>query len=277
MRQAGGLKLERERRQGPLDRLKRTLARWQTAPDLAGLCDPKARKKLPAEEREAWARLWADSRPHCLGRAQCPGQHPLAPDDLEKPRAEAESGEHRLRLHRLHRHRPILRGHYRREMIAGGHATTKEKPMRKKTLWTLVATIVGCGAPSTACAQAPGAGNPWQGRPALPGLRDREDRKDRSDAWPHSPTLTHLIPHAIPHGPASSSGADAARTSYPSPPRWAATSGWKSPAPRFSPALSEGVPAVARGVSRGGRGILAAIGGGIAALFGGLFGRKKQE
>jgi hypothetical protein len=36
------------------------LSRWQKEPDLAGVGDPKMRLSLPAEEREAWQRLWDD-------------------------------------------------------------------------------------------------------------------------------------------------------------------------------------------------------------------------
>jgi serine/threonine-protein kinase len=39
---------------------KRVLAGWQEAPDLAGLRDKKALAKLPAEERAACEKLWAD-------------------------------------------------------------------------------------------------------------------------------------------------------------------------------------------------------------------------
>src|SRR5262249_28504105 len=41
-------------------RLRRTLAHWQEDPDLAGLRDEAALDKLPAEERAACERLWAD-------------------------------------------------------------------------------------------------------------------------------------------------------------------------------------------------------------------------
>jgi hypothetical protein len=131
--------------------------------------------------------------------------------------------------------------------------------MRKKTFWTLLAILVVCAAPSAARAQGPGAGNPWQGRPALPALRDQGDSKDQPDAGHHFSNLTHLIPHAIPHTPHSSG------------------SEWKYSASRFSPAPSAESMAFARGVSRRGRGILAAIGVTIAALFGGLVGWKKKS
>jgi hypothetical protein len=36
------------------------LQAWQKAPDLAGLRDRAALDKLPAAERDAWQRLWAD-------------------------------------------------------------------------------------------------------------------------------------------------------------------------------------------------------------------------
>jgi serine/threonine-protein kinase len=38
----------------------RTLTRWQHDPDLAALRDTDALKRLPADEREAWRKLWAD-------------------------------------------------------------------------------------------------------------------------------------------------------------------------------------------------------------------------
>jgi hypothetical protein len=41
-------------------RLKRALTHWQTDPDLGGLRDALALKKLSAEERDACVRLWAD-------------------------------------------------------------------------------------------------------------------------------------------------------------------------------------------------------------------------
>jgi hypothetical protein len=46
----------------PSDRAQaqRTLRHWRQDTDLAGLRNPEALKKLPAEEREACAKLWAD-------------------------------------------------------------------------------------------------------------------------------------------------------------------------------------------------------------------------
>jgi hypothetical protein len=46
----------------PADRaaVRQTLQHWQADPDLAGLREREALKKLPAEEREACAKLWAD-------------------------------------------------------------------------------------------------------------------------------------------------------------------------------------------------------------------------
>jgi hypothetical protein len=41
-------------------RLARLLSHWQKDADLAGLRDPEALKALPAEERQACQRLWAD-------------------------------------------------------------------------------------------------------------------------------------------------------------------------------------------------------------------------
>jgi hypothetical protein len=38
-----------------------TLRRWQKDPDLASLRDRVALEKLPAAERDAWQRLWADA------------------------------------------------------------------------------------------------------------------------------------------------------------------------------------------------------------------------
>jgi tetratricopeptide (TPR) repeat protein len=38
----------------------RTLGHWQRLPDLAGVRDPAALAKLPADEREAWQHFWAD-------------------------------------------------------------------------------------------------------------------------------------------------------------------------------------------------------------------------
>jgi serine/threonine-protein kinase len=40
----------------------RILADWHADPDLAGVRDPAALAKLPAEVRKAWQKLWADSR-----------------------------------------------------------------------------------------------------------------------------------------------------------------------------------------------------------------------
>jgi hypothetical protein len=39
---------------------RQTLLHWQQDADLAGLRDPEALKKLPAEERAACQKLWAD-------------------------------------------------------------------------------------------------------------------------------------------------------------------------------------------------------------------------
>jgi hypothetical protein len=46
----------------PADRLEaqQALQHWQSDPDLAGIRDPDAVAKLPADEREACQRLWAD-------------------------------------------------------------------------------------------------------------------------------------------------------------------------------------------------------------------------
>jgi hypothetical protein len=40
--------------------VRKTLLHWQQDSNLAGVRDPEALKKLPAEEREACAKLWAD-------------------------------------------------------------------------------------------------------------------------------------------------------------------------------------------------------------------------
>jgi serine/threonine protein kinase/Flp pilus assembly protein TadD len=40
--------------------VRQRLSHWQADPDLAGLRDPAAVAGLPADEREAWRRLWAD-------------------------------------------------------------------------------------------------------------------------------------------------------------------------------------------------------------------------
>jgi len=40
--------------------VRQTLQHWQKDPDLAGLRDQAALDKLPAAERDAWQRLWAD-------------------------------------------------------------------------------------------------------------------------------------------------------------------------------------------------------------------------
>jgi serine/threonine-protein kinase len=45
---------------GEADRARAALAHWQKDPDLAGLRDAKALEALPAEERRACVRLWAD-------------------------------------------------------------------------------------------------------------------------------------------------------------------------------------------------------------------------
>jgi tetratricopeptide (TPR) repeat protein len=45
--------------QRPLAR--QTLAHWQTDADLAGLRDPTALEKLPADERDAWRKLWTEA------------------------------------------------------------------------------------------------------------------------------------------------------------------------------------------------------------------------
>jgi hypothetical protein len=36
------------------------LRRWQTDADLAGLREPEALSKLPADEQASWRKLWAD-------------------------------------------------------------------------------------------------------------------------------------------------------------------------------------------------------------------------
>jgi tetratricopeptide (TPR) repeat protein len=41
-------------------RMTRALGRWQKDADLAGVRDAEALKKLPAEQRAGWAKLWAD-------------------------------------------------------------------------------------------------------------------------------------------------------------------------------------------------------------------------
>ena len=40
--------------------IQQRLAHWQRDPDLAGLREKAALDKLPAAERDAWQRLWAD-------------------------------------------------------------------------------------------------------------------------------------------------------------------------------------------------------------------------
>jgi hypothetical protein len=40
--------------------VRRELARWQADPDLAGLRDADALARLPADERQACRRFWAD-------------------------------------------------------------------------------------------------------------------------------------------------------------------------------------------------------------------------
>jgi hypothetical protein len=40
--------------------MRKLLQNWQADPDLASIREPEALKKLPAEEREAWQKLWAD-------------------------------------------------------------------------------------------------------------------------------------------------------------------------------------------------------------------------
>jgi hypothetical protein len=40
--------------------VRKTLKHWLDDTDLAGVRDPKELEKLPAEEREAWQKLWAD-------------------------------------------------------------------------------------------------------------------------------------------------------------------------------------------------------------------------
>jgi serine/threonine-protein kinase len=37
------------------------LKHWQNDTDLAGVRDPKALEKLPADEQDAWRKLWADA------------------------------------------------------------------------------------------------------------------------------------------------------------------------------------------------------------------------
>jgi serine/threonine-protein kinase len=43
-------------------RVRGTLGRWMSDPDLAGLRDPEAIARLPEPERDAWQRLWAEVR-----------------------------------------------------------------------------------------------------------------------------------------------------------------------------------------------------------------------
>jgi serine/threonine protein kinase/tetratricopeptide (TPR) repeat protein len=43
-------------------KVQRTFQRWQRLPDLAGVRDAAALAQLPADEREAWQRFWADVR-----------------------------------------------------------------------------------------------------------------------------------------------------------------------------------------------------------------------
>ena len=51
----------------PREQLARAAARapgeWRADPALAGVRDPAALEKLPADERAAWRRLWADAEP----------------------------------------------------------------------------------------------------------------------------------------------------------------------------------------------------------------------
>jgi serine/threonine protein kinase/Tfp pilus assembly protein PilF len=49
-----------ERHPQTKDAAARALAHWQTDPDLAGVRDETAVKKLPADEQPAWRQLWAD-------------------------------------------------------------------------------------------------------------------------------------------------------------------------------------------------------------------------
>jgi hypothetical protein len=52
---------------------------WRQAPDFAGVRDKGRLALLPAEERAAWARLWADAA-DLLARVKEP-----TPTDKEKP------------------------------------------------------------------------------------------------------------------------------------------------------------------------------------------------
>jgi hypothetical protein len=45
---------------GEADKARAALRVWQTGANLAGIRDEAALAKLPAEEREAWNRLWAE-------------------------------------------------------------------------------------------------------------------------------------------------------------------------------------------------------------------------
>jgi hypothetical protein len=40
--------------------VQRTMQHWQRVPDLAGVRDPAALARLPADERQAWQKFWAD-------------------------------------------------------------------------------------------------------------------------------------------------------------------------------------------------------------------------
>jgi hypothetical protein len=40
--------------------VQQTMKHWQTDADFAGVRDKDALAKLPAEEQEAWQKLWAD-------------------------------------------------------------------------------------------------------------------------------------------------------------------------------------------------------------------------
>jgi hypothetical protein len=43
------------------DAVRQTLQRWQENPDLAGLREAAAPDRLPAAERAAWEKLWAEA------------------------------------------------------------------------------------------------------------------------------------------------------------------------------------------------------------------------
>jgi WD40 repeat protein len=54
------LRARKDRARSPAERvaLQKDLAHWLTDPDLAGVRDPDGLKRLPAEERSAWEKLW---------------------------------------------------------------------------------------------------------------------------------------------------------------------------------------------------------------------------